>query len=130
MNQENEYKVILPIANEYKALWMETQDILSDIREYRKQFQGRLKQLKEEREKLEKMILEWMETHKHSGFQIENWTIRKKSKKVNKSIKKRTEEVENILMKNKIQEGLLKEVEGILKDSQANHTDTLSIKMN
>jgi hypothetical protein len=113
-----EYQSILPVVREYKRLWLETQKINEEIKQYRLKFKPRLMKLKEEQDKLQKVILEFMEKYKHPGIRDQDTTILKHDKKKKSSISTRASEVEEILTRCNIPKDTQQTVIDVLKGNK------------
>lgn len=126
---EIEYQKILPVVREYKEYCVEKQKILKEISDYKKQFKARLDFINKENEKLEKLILEFMEKHKHPGIQDQNTTILRHDKKIKQSVNDRVDEIGNICVKYQINDRVLSEIRETLK-GKALTSPSLKLKFN
>jgi hypothetical protein len=120
-----EYQSILPVVREYKRLYVETQKINEEIKQYRLKFKPRLMKLKEEQDQLQKMILEFMDKYKHPGIRDQDTTILKQDKKKKTSISTRASEVEDILTRCNISRDTQQSVMDVLKGNKDNDTKSV-----
>lgn len=120
-----EYQSILPVVREYKRLYVETQKINEEIKQYRLKFKPRLMKLKEEQDQLQKMILEFMDKYKHPGIRDQDTTILKQDKKKKTSISTRASEVEDILTRCNISKDTQQSVMDALKGTKDKDTQSI-----
>lgn len=113
--EEVEYEQILPIVREYKEYCIEKTKILKDINDYKKQYKPRLEHINKENQKLEKVILDFMEKHQHPGIKDKDTTILRHDKKIKQSVNERVDEVGNICIKYQINDHVLSEIKETLK---------------
>lgn len=126
---DQEYQAILPVVHEYKELWVEWQNILQDIRQYRNQFKKRLDVLKKECLEKEKSILEFLEKHNHPGIQDHDLLLVRQEKKIRQPIKQRTQDVEEILTQYNVDRLLHQRVIDVLAKGNESTTPSLRIKV-
>lgn len=126
---EVDYQQILPVVREYKEYSLEKQKILKDINDYKKQFKARLDFINKENEKLEKLILEFMERHKHPGIQDQDTTILRHDKKIKQSVNDRVDEIGNICVKYQINDRVLSEIKETIKGKSLT-SPSLKLKYN
>lgn len=126
---EKEYQSILPVVRSYKANCLESQKILAEVRKYRQQYKPRLDQLKQEKEGLEKVILEFMDKFRHPGIRDQDTTIMRLEKKPKQSLAVKTSEVGEVLNRYHVASDVQKEVIETLKDNKAKGRPSLKMKI-
>jgi len=90
---------VLPIVRDYKENFMEQQAILNEIKQYKKRYDKRLKEIKERLSVLERDLIEYMEKNDHPGLRFQEVILLKEDKKSKKNRRVQEEEIQNIMHK-------------------------------
>lgn len=95
---------ILGHITEFKEIHDEYNVIMNEIREYKKKYENRLKDLKSQMEKKEKIIMEYMKINNHPGLNYKGILITRMTIQQGKRIsnKKKQEQMNSILNKYQI----------------------------
>ena len=128
--EEMTVESILPIVREYRELWMEEQDILADIAQYRKQFKKRLEVLKKERGDREQLILQFLDRYDHPGIQDRDLLLIRHEKPLRPPMKHRTQRVEEILNQHHVDRCVHDQVLDVMNNTTpTSTTSTLRLKV-
>jgi len=90
---------VLPIVRDYKENFMEQQAILNEIKQYKKRYEKRLKEIKERLSVLERDLIEYMDKNDHPGLRFQEVILLKEDKKSKKNRRLQEEELQNIMHK-------------------------------
>lgn len=102
MNLASDDINVVPIIREYRDVYMEQQSILTEIRNHRKKFEKRLKDLKSHMNELEKKLLLYMREHDHPGLRFQEIVLLQEDKTQRKNMKVHEEEMQSILHRHRI----------------------------
>ena len=97
-----EEKEVLPFVRQYRDLYMEQQAIQTEIKNFRKRYEKRLGEIKQNLGELEQEILGYMREHDHPGLRFQEVILLSEDKMLSKNSKKREEEVQGILQKHRV----------------------------
>lgn len=93
---------VLPIVREYRDYYMEQQAILTEIKNFKKRYEKRLREIKQRLEALESDLLQFMRDNDHPGLRFQEVVLLQEDKLSSKNRKLREEEVQNILSRHRV----------------------------
>lgn len=119
---------VIPLVSSYKELYMEHRSILNDLKQYRKKFNARIKEIKQEMKNLEKDLLKYMREHDHPGLRFQELILIPSTKKRSKPD---SNEVSKILLKYNVHSnnGLHQELLHLLGNEEEEPTQTIRVKL-
>lgn len=93
---------VLPLVREYRDCYVEQQAILAEIKNFRKRYDKRLKDIKARIGDLESDIMAFMQEKGHPGLRFQEMIFLQEDKVLSKNNKHREEEVQSILQKYRV----------------------------
>lgn len=72
MENTSEESNIVPVISSYKDLFMETRAIQTEIKNYKKRFEPRIKEIRKNMNTLEKQLLQYMSENDHPGLRFQD----------------------------------------------------------
>ena len=121
---------MISYAMEYKNIVKEMDGLNNDIKKYRQRLKPRILELQKEKEKYEKIILEYLEKQDDPGFKYQDIVFYKEPQKKYTPSKEREEQLQSILNENNILDtNIVNKIKGLLKTKKVVDDTTFTLKV-
>lgn len=126
MENSVEENNIVPVISSYKDLFMETRAIQTEIKNYKKRFESRIKEIRKNMTTLEKQLLQYMSENDHPGLRFQEIILLPAVKRRRRSASKKIppeslQTIQNVLQRYDISPETKNEVLSALDNN--NNTD-------
>jgi cupin superfamily acireductone dioxygenase involved in methionine salvage len=121
---------IVSYAMEYKNIMREMDALNNDIKKLRQRLKPRLNELQKEKEKYEKIILQYLEKQQDPGFKYQDIVLYKEPKKTIPHRKERDEKLNEFLQKHNITEpDVVNQLKNMMKTKRIIDENHFTLKM-
>lgn len=121
---------IVSYAIEYKNVLREIDGLNNEIKKIRLRLKPRMTELQKEKEKYEKIILQYLEKQQDPGFKYQDIILYKEPKKTYPQRKERDEKLQELLVKHNIVDPeVVNQLKGMMKTKRIIDESRYTLKM-